>query len=104
MRFLNLLREAEQRLNAAGARLGGTLRGLGFLPVTALFGSLPALAISSTHVVICTRASVVGAILPMAARRIGLAPVTVNRPLVPRLVDATGLVVHGLLARAILGA
>jgi magnesium transporter len=39
----------------------------------------------------------------MIARRIGVDPAVVSAPLVTTLVDATGLVVYFLLARALLG-
>jgi hypothetical protein len=65
--------------------------------------SQPALVISLTLVVICTLASVTGALLPMIGKKVGVDPVVVSAPLVTTLIDATGLIVYFLPARAILG-
>jgi magnesium transporter len=92
-----LLREA-----ATGALLGGILAALGFVLVAAFFSPPLALVVSSSLVVVCTLASMAGALLPMAARHVGVDPAIVSAPVVTTLVDATGLVVYFLLARAVL--
>jgi magnesium transporter len=53
----------------------------------------------STLLAICTWASFSGGLLPMVAKRLGIDPAVVSAP----LVDATGLIIYFLLARAVLG-
>lgn len=52
---------------------------------------------------ICTWSNTIGAIVPIIAQRIGLDPALVSAPLITTLVDATGLAIYLLIARAILG-
>ena len=54
-------------------------------------------------VVICVWAAIVGAAMPVLARRVGIDPAVVSAPLVATLVDATGLIIYFLIARAVLG-
>jgi magnesium transporter len=86
-----------------GALLGAMLATLGYLPVALFFGPSLAMVVSLTLVVVCLLASATGALLPMVGKRLGVDPAVVSAPLVTTLVDATGLVVYFLLARAILG-
>lgn len=101
VRFRDLARVAT-RETGAGLLLGTMLGALGYLPVALLFGAPLALVVSLTLVVVCALASATGALLPMVARRVGVDPAVVSAPLVTTLVDATGLVVYFVLARAIL--
>jgi magnesium transporter len=52
---------------------------------------------------ICTWSNTIGAIVPIIAQRIGLDPALVSAPLITTLVDATGLAIYLLIARALLG-
>ena len=61
-----------------------------------------AAVVSITMVSVCTWASFVGGLLPVLAKRIGIDPAVVSAPLITTLVDATGLVIYFLIARAIL--
>lgn len=92
-----LLREAR-----IGLLLGLMLGGLSLVPVW-LFGS-PALAlvVALTLVAVCTLASVVGALMPLLARTVGVDPAVASAPFVTTIVDATGLLVYFLIARAVL--
>lgn len=47
-------------------------------------------------------ATVLGALVPMLARRLGIDPALVSAPLITTLIDATGLAIYLLIARAIL--
>ena len=62
-----------------------------------------ALVVSLTLLAVCTLAAFVGSLLPLVARRIGLDPAVMSAPFITTLVDATGLVVYFLIARAVLG-
>jgi magnesium transporter len=52
---------------------------------------------------VCTLATLVGSLLPLLARRLGFDPAVMSAPFISTLVDATGLVVYFLIAKAILG-
>lgn len=88
---------------AVGLLLGAMLGALGLLPLAGLYGRDIALVVSLTVVSVVAWASLVGACLPFAARRLRLDPALVSAPLVTTLVDATGLLIYLLIARAVLG-
>ncbi len=62
-----------------------------------------AIVISTTLLVIHTWASFAGGLLPVVAKRLGIDPAVVSAPLITTLVDATGLIICFLIARAVLG-
>jgi magnesium transporter len=84
-----------------GLILGSLVGLLAFAPVTLLYDGDLALTVALTLVSICTLATVVGSVLPIVAGRLGLDPAVVSAPFVTTLVDASGLVVYFLYARAI---
>lgn len=88
---------------AVGLLLGAMLGALGLLPLAGLYGRDIALVVSLTVVSVVAWASLVGACLPFAARSLRLDPALVSAPLVTTLVDATGLLIYLLIARAVLG-
>ena len=51
----------------------------------------------------CRRAATVGATMPLLATRLRIDPAVVSAPMVTTVVDATGLVIYFLVARAVLG-
>jgi magnesium transporter len=66
--------------------------------------SLPlAVAVAVTILAVCTWANTVGAIIPILAQRLRIDPTVVSAPFITTLVDATGLVIYFLVAKAILG-
>jgi magnesium transporter len=85
-----------------GLLLGGFLAVLVFVPATLFAGRDIAVVVSATLVVVCTFAALVGAGLPLLARRVGVDPAVMSAPFISTLVDATGLVVYFLIARAVL--
>lgn len=52
---------------------------------------------------ICVWANVIGSLVPMVARRLGIDPATVSAPLITTLVDATGLAIYLWIAKVVLG-
>lgn len=62
-----------------------------------------AVAVGIALLAVCTWAAIIGATMPLLARRAGIDPAVVSAPLVTTLVDATGLVIYFLVAIAILG-
>jgi magnesium transporter len=85
-----------------GLLLGGMLAALAFVPVVLLFSVEIATIVSLTLVSICTLATLVGSLLPLLAQRLGADPAVMSAPFITTLVDATGLVVYFLIARAVL--
>lgn len=62
------------------------------------------LVVALTLVVICTWSNTIGALIPLVAQRLKIDPALVSAPLITTLVDATGLAIYLLIARALLTA
>jgi magnesium transporter len=102
VRFSDLPRILRREL-IVGFLLGLMLGAIAVPIVTVFFGWQFALVISTTLLAVCTWASFSGGLLPWVAKRVGIDPVVVSASLITTLVDATGLIIYFLLARAILG-
>ena len=78
-----------------GVLLGTLLGTLGFVFTWKLLGhsAIFALVIALAILGICIWANGVGAIVPLAAKKLGIDPALVSAPLISTLVDATGLVI-----------
>jgi len=61
-----------------------------------------ALTIAVTICAICIWSTTVGAIIPIAAHRVGVDPAVLSAPLITTLVDATGLLIYLTIAKMIL--
>ncbi|HEU4752677.1 MAG TPA: magnesium transporter [Armatimonadota bacterium] len=70
-----------------------------------LWGQSPGicLTVGLTLIAICLWANTVGSLVPLLARRLRIDPTVVSAPLITTVVDATGLVIYFLIAKAILG-
>jgi magnesium transporter len=86
-----------------GVLLGLMVGLLAFIPVVFLFGMGIGQVISLSLVSICTIAALSGSILPLLAKRVGVDPAVVSAPIITTLVDATGLLIYFLIAKAVLG-
>lgn len=86
-----------------GVLLGGMLAVIGFPLVSLFFDVDMATVVSITLLAICTWATFAGSMLPMVADRVGIDPAVVSAPFITTLVDATGLIIYFLIARAVLG-
>jgi magnesium transporter len=86
-----------------GVLLGAMLAAAGFVPVAVAFERDIAIVVSGTIVTICSWATIMGAALPMLARRAGVDPAVVSAPLITTFVDATGLIIYFVIAQAVLG-
>jgi len=95
---LVVLREAR-----VGVLLGAMLAALAFLPTMLFIDARMAAVVSLTLLAVCTLATLVGSLLPLLARRLGFDPAVMSAPFISTLVDATGLVVYFLIAKAVLG-
>jgi magnesium transporter len=102
VRFADLPRILRREL-VVGLLLGLMLGTVALPLVSLFFGWQFAIVIASTLVVICTWASFSGGLLPLLAKRLGIDPAVVSAPLITTLVDATGLIIYFLIARAVLG-
>jgi magnesium transporter len=89
---------------ASGFLLGLLLGAVGLGRALLWDSSLPlALVVGLALVAICTWANTVGALIPLVAHRMRLDPAIISAPLITTLVDATGLVIYLLIAKALLG-
>ncbi|OJW10869.1 MAG: magnesium transporter [Planctomycetales bacterium 71-10] len=52
---------------------------------------------------VCMWSNVIGSLVPLAARRVGIDPAVVSAPFISTLVDATGMVIYFTIAIALLG-
>ncbi|MEO7122536.1 MAG: magnesium transporter [Lacisediminihabitans sp.] len=86
-----------------GILLGGTLGALGFVPAFFLVGPNIALVLLLTVTSIGTLAAAVGGAIPLGARAARVDPAIVSAPFISTFVDATGLVIYFLIAKAVLG-
>jgi magnesium transporter len=76
---------------------------LGMVLGTVFVGAHIALVVGIALVIICGWAATVGGSIPLLAKRLHIDPAVVSAPMVTTLVDATGLVIYFLTARAVLG-
>jgi magnesium transporter len=86
-----------------GALLGMLLGVIGFGLATAFFGFEIALVIGLTLFAICTVAATVGGVMPLVGLALRADPAVFSNPFITTFVDATGLIIYFLIARAILG-
>ncbi|MBX3093621.1 MAG: magnesium transporter [Cryobacterium sp.] len=86
-----------------GMLLGGTLGLVGFVPAMLLVGPDIALVLLFTVTAIGTLAAAVGGAIPLGARAARVDPAIVSAPFISTFVDATGLVIYFLIAKAVLG-
>lgn len=86
-----------------GAMLGLLLGTLGFVLTSLVFDAQVGLVIGLTLLALCTVAATVGGIMPLLARAIHVDPAVFSNPFISTFVDATGLIIYFLIARAVLG-
>ncbi|MGK0541143.1 magnesium transporter [Propionimicrobium lymphophilum] len=86
-----------------GAFLGLLLGLLGFV-VTSIFYDLQiGVVIGLTLLSVCTLAATVGGSMPLVARKLGIDPAVFANPFISTLVDASGLIIYFLIAKAVIG-
>ena len=86
-----------------GLLLGVSLGAVAFIVASLFVDPKVALVVCLSLVVVCALATTIGSLTPMLARRAGVDPAVVSAPFITTFVDATGLVVYFLIARAVLG-
>ncbi|MFF4605844.1 magnesium transporter [Streptomyces sp. NPDC001339] len=85
-----------------GLVLGSLLAMLGLVVGTLVVSAKIALVVGVTLVLICGWAATIGGTMPLLAKRLRIDPAVVSAPMVTTLVDATGLVIYFLSAKAVL--
>ncbi|MBY6062002.1 magnesium transporter [Microbacterium esteraromaticum] len=86
-----------------GFSLGLLLGLLGFALAGLAYDWHVGLVIGLTLIAICTVAASIGGIMPLIARAIKVDPAVFSNPFITTFVDATGLIIYFLIAKAVLG-
>ncbi|MCL4204233.1 MAG: magnesium transporter [Pirellulaceae bacterium] len=88
---------------AMGLLLGGFLASLGFVAAMLLHRELiSAAVVASTLVLVVLAGTIVGSMLPMVFRRLGLDPALMSNPFVTGIIDIMGIVIYMNVAIALL--
>jgi len=102
VRTRDILRVLGRELRV-GLCLGAVLGLLGFAITALAFDWRIGLVIGLTLAGVCTMAAAGGGAMPLAARAIRDAAAVPSNPFITTFVDASGLIVYFLIARAVLG-
>ena len=86
-----------------GLLLGLLLGLIGFGLATLIFGFKIGLVIGLTLLAICTVAATVGGVMPLVGLALRADPAVFSNPFITTFVDATGLIIYFLIAKAVLG-
>jgi magnesium transporter len=86
-----------------GLVLGLLLGLIGFGLTTLIFGLNIGLVIGLTLFAICTVAATVGGVMPLVGLALRADPAVFSNPFITTFVDATGLIIYFLIAKAVLG-
>ena len=86
-----------------GLCLGVLLGSAAFVVTTLVYGLDIGLVIGLTFLSLCSMAAAVGGAMPLLARAIRADPAVFSNPFISTFVDATGLLIYFLIARAVLG-
>ena len=91
------------RETRVGLILGTMLGALFGILLGVLYGASIGLVLGMTLFVVCTLAAMVGGIMPIIAKVVGADPAVFSNPFITTFVDAVGLVIYFLIAKAVLG-
>jgi magnesium transporter len=75
---------------------------VGLVVGTLLVDGSVATAVAFSLVLICAWAAMIGATMPLLAKRLGIDPAVISAPLVTTFVDATGLIIYFSMAHLVL--
>ncbi|MCT1434294.1 magnesium transporter [Dietzia maris] len=98
----DVLRVLAQEVRA-GATLGLILGTVGLIVAGLVYGTDLGMVIGFTLLALCTIAATVGGLMPLLAQAVRADPAVFSNPFITTFVDATGLIVYFLIARAVLG-
>ena len=85
-----------------GLCLGLILGGVGFVLTSVLFDRSIGTVIGLTLLSVCTMAATVGGAMPLLAKAVRADPAVFSNPFITTFVDATGLLIYFLIAKAVL--
>ncbi len=85
-----------------GFSLGALLGFAGFALTALVYDPQIGVVIGLTLLAVCTMAASIGGIMPLVARTVRVDPAVFSNPFITTFVDATGLIVYFLIARAVL--
>ena len=85
-----------------GLSLGLILGGVGFAITSVIFDRSIGLVIGLTLLSVCTMAATVGGAMPLIAKAVRADPAVFSNPFITTFVDATGLIIYFMIAKAIL--
>ena len=85
-----------------GLTLGVILGAVGFAITSVIFDRSIGVVIGLTLVSVCTMAATVGGAMPMLAKAVHADPAVFSNPFITTFVDATGLIIYFLVAKAVL--
>lgn len=86
-----------------GLALGLLLGAVAFVVTSAVYDRALGTVIALTLLSVCTMAATVGGAMPLLARAIRADPAVFSNPFITTFVDATGLLIYFLIAKAVLG-
>jgi len=86
-----------------GASLGALLGAVGGGITSFIYEPNIGLVIGLTLFAVCAMAATIGGVMPMIARALKVDPAVFSNPFITTFVDATGLIVYFLIAKAVLG-
>lgn len=86
-----------------GVSLGIIIGAAGFSVASIFYGMPIGLVVGLTLLCICSLAASIGGIMPLVAKLIRVDPAVFSNPFITTFVDAAGLIVYFLIARAVLG-
>src|SRR5699024_8200913 len=86
-----------------GFFLGLVLGLLGFVIAGFVYDFEVSTVIGLTLVAVCTVAASVGGVMPLIAKKFNVDPAVFSNPFISTFVDATGLIIYFLIAKAVLG-
>lgn len=85
-----------------GLSLGLILGGVGLAITSVIFDRSIGLVIGLTLLSVCTMAATVGGAMPLIAKAVRADPAVFSNPFITTFVDATGLIIYFMIAKAIL--
>ena len=86
-----------------GLSLGLLLGSPAFVVTSLVYDRSIGIVIGLTLVSLCTMAATVGGAMPLIARAIRVDPAVFSNPFISTFVDATGLLIYFMIAKAVLG-
>lgn len=88
---------------SVGAALGGVLGVIGALITWWAFDASVGVIIGLTLFAVCAMAATIGGVMPLLARALRVDPAVFSNPFITTFVDAAGLIIYFVVARAVLG-